>query len=160
VVAFGGASGGAVMKITGTTQDVRLDVSTERLSLVATGDAVTVLLPDDTTTRGRVTEVGRVARAGDGGGDPTVLVVVELDAASEVFDEAPVKVLVEKDAARDVLAVPVAALVALAEGGYALERVGAGNTTALVGVELGAMADGIVEVRGDIADGDIVVTAA
>ena len=89
-----------------------------------------------------------------------MLVVVELESASEVFDEAPVKVLVEKDAARDVLAVPVAALVALAEGGYALERVGDGNTTALVGVELGAMVDGIVEVRGDIAEGDIVVTAA
>ena len=160
VVALGATSGGVVMKTTGTTQDVRLDVSTERLSLVAVGDAVTVQLPDDTTTPGRVTEVGRVAQAGEGGGDPTVLVVVELETASEVFDEAPVKVLVEKEAARDVLAVPVAALVALAEGGYALERLGAGNTTALVGVELGAMADGVVEVRGDIAEGDIVVTAA
>jgi hypothetical protein len=160
VAALGGTSGAAVMKTTGTTQDVRLDVSTERLSLVAVGDAVTVQLPDDTTTTGRVTEVGRVAQSAEGGGDPTVLVVVELKAASEVFDEAPVKVLVEKDAARNVLAVPVAALVALAEGGYALERVGAGHTTALVGVELGAMTNGIVEVRGDIAEGDVVVTAA
>ncbi|HEY5876796.1 MAG TPA: peptidoglycan-binding protein [Ilumatobacteraceae bacterium] len=160
VVALGNTSGGAVMKATGTTQDVRLDVSTERLALIAAGDAVTVVLPDDMTTPGRVTEIGRVAQSGEGGGDPTVLVVVELESASEVFDEAPVTLLVEKDAARDVLTVPVAALVALAEGGYALERVGDGGATALVGVELGAIVDGIVEVRGDITEGDVVVTAA
>ena len=69
-------------------------------------------------------------------------------------------VLVEREAARDVLAVPVAALVALAEGGYALERVAADGTTSLVGVEIGTIVDGIVEVTGDVAEGDTVVTAA
>ncbi|MGD9701708.1 MAG: peptidoglycan-binding protein [Acidimicrobiia bacterium] len=160
VAPLGRESAGSVLKATATAQDVRLDVATDRLTLLATGDAVTVRLPDDTTAPGRVSEVGRVAHAGDGGSDPSVLVVVELESTSELFDEAPVKVLVEKDAARDVLAVPVAALVALAEGGYALERVGAGNTTALVPVELGVIVDGIVEVRGEIAEGDTVVTAA
>jgi hypothetical protein len=58
-----------------------------------------------------------------------------------------------------VLAVPVDAVLALAEGGYALEVVDEAGRTHLVGVELGVFADGMVEVRGDIAAGDQVVTA-
>ena len=56
------------------------------------------------------------------------------------------------------LAVPVEAVLALAEGGYAVEVVD-GATTHLVGVELGPFVDGQVEVVGDVAEGDTVVTA-
>jgi hypothetical protein len=55
------------------------------------------------------------------------------------------------------LAVPVEALLALAEGGYAVERVKADGTTELVAVKLGAFADDKVEVSGDLAEGDQVV---
>ncbi len=59
----------------------------------------------------------------------------------------------------DVLAVPVNALVALLEGGYAVEvvgrRRGAPRTS---GVETGLFEDGKVEVTGDgLAAGDLVV---
>ena len=160
LAAPGAPSGGAVISATSTDQAVRLDVATDDLSLVAAGDQVQVELPDGSTVPGTVASVGRVATAAEQGGDPTVPVVVELDAPAEQFDEAPVTVLVEREAARDVLAVPVAALVALAEGGYALERVADDGTTSLVGVEIGTIVDGIVEVTGDIAEGDTVVTAA
>ena len=56
------------------------------------------------------------------------------------------------------LAVPVRALLALAEGGYAVERVTATGTE-LVPVELGAFADGYVQVTGTVAAGDTVVVA-
>ena len=46
----------------------------------------------------------------------------------------------------DVLAVPVSALLALSEGGYAVEIDDGAGGTALVGVEAGMYADGWVEV--------------
>ena len=63
--------------------------------------------------------------------------------------------------ADDVLAVPVGALLALAEGGYAVEVVAADGTTSLVGVKLGLASDetDLVEVRGDLHEGDTVVVA-
>jgi hypothetical protein len=56
-----------------------------------------------------------------------------------------------------VLAVPANALLALLEGGYAVERVTDGGGTELVAVETGLFADGWVEVSGDLAEGDEVV---
>jgi hypothetical protein len=83
-------------------------------------------------------------------------VTLDPTAGAAGLDAAPVDVQLTRDAATGVLAVPVRALLALAEGGYALEVVD-GATTRLVGVETGAFADGYVEVTGDIADGDDVV---
>ena len=61
-------------------------------------------------------------------------------------------------AAEGVLAVPVEAVLALAEGGYAVE-VDDGTARRLVGVELGVFADGMVEVTGELSPGDQVVVA-
>ncbi len=73
---------------------------------------------------------------------------------------APVKVVVTTSTAEAVLAVPIAALLALSEGGYAVERV-EGDSSKLVGVETGVFADGLVEVRPAggvaLAEGDRVV---
>ena len=66
-------------------------------------------------------------------------------------------VAVERSRAEGVLAVPVEALVALAEGGYAVEVAGSGGTTTLVGVNIGAFATGLVEVTGELHEGDAVV---
>ena len=76
-----------------------------------------------------------------------------------VPDGMPVSVIVTTVAAEGVLAVPVEAVLALAEGGYALEVADAAGATHLVGVELGVFADGWVEVSGDVTAGDQVVTA-
>ena len=69
-------------------------------------------------------------------------------------------VSVVTSAAPGVTAVPVDALLALAEGGYAVERPVAGGGTELVAVEVGAFADGWVQVTGDLAEGDDVVVPA
>jgi hypothetical protein len=60
-----------------------------------------------------------------------------------------------------VLAVPVTALVALAEGGYGVEVVDSRGSR-LVGVEIGMFsdADDLVEVTGDLDEGDEVVVPA
>ena len=56
-------------------------------------------------------------------------------------------VSVVRERREDVLAVPVSALLALAEGGYAVEVVDGPGRTHLVGVETGLFEDGFVEVR-------------
>jgi multidrug efflux pump subunit AcrA (membrane-fusion protein) len=69
---------------------------------------------------------------------------------------SPVDVLVTIVEAEDVLTFPVEPVLALAEGGYAVE-VREGATTRLVGVELGTFAHGFVEITGDGVEGDEVV---
>ena len=58
------------------------------------------------------------------------------------------------------MAVPVAALLAVLEGGYAVEVVDASGSTHLVAVETGLFQDGWVEVtapNGDLTVGDEIV---
>ena len=69
--------------------------------------------------------------------------------AAQGLDEAPVDVEVISDRADDVLVVPVTALLALAEGGYAVEVVASDGSGFLVAVDPGLFADGFVEVTSD-----------
>ena len=135
--------------------------------LVKTGEAVTVTLPDGvSTTPGVVTSVASVANAaappdgstatqGPGGGSgagtaqDTVALTVRLTrpAAAGHLDQAPVSVNIVSAQARDVLAVPVSALVALAGGGYAVDVV-QGGTAHLVAVQTGLFAQTLVQVSG------------
>jgi hypothetical protein len=174
-VPVGGQVGGSVLGVTGATHVVTLELEATRQSLVHPGQQVSIVLPDGTTTTGTIFSVGNVATAddsgegdeGDSGGggggggetEPTIDVVVALDdpTASGSLDGAPVTVQVVTSAAENVLAVPVEALLALAEGGNAVEVVHDDGTTDLVAVELGAFADGWVEVTGEVAEGDEVV---
>jgi multidrug efflux pump subunit AcrA (membrane-fusion protein) len=64
---------------------------------------------------------------------------------------------VEIAAAENVLAVPVEALLALSEGGYAVEVADESGVTHLVPVTVGVFADGMVEIEGDIDAGTRVV---
>jgi hypothetical protein len=158
----GGQAAGPVLTVSGTSRVVTVALEADRQTLVEAGQAVDVELPDGTITAGTIATVGTVATVEESEetvpgetGDATVDVTVTLDDPSKgaAFDEAPVTVSVVTSAATDVLAVPVDALLALAEGGYAVERVSGGRSE-LVAVELGAFADGWVEVTGDIAEGD------
>ena len=166
----GGSAGGPVASVTSATRQVTVDLEADKQSLVAKDQAVQVKLPDGTLLDGTITEVGSVAESSGTDPitgeptDPTISVTVTLDDASQAgaLDQAPVTVQVVTSAAQGVLAVPVDALLALAEGGYAVERVGTGPQGAneLVKVETGAFADGWVEVTGEVAEGDEVVVPA
>ena len=91
------------------------------------------------------------------GGKPTIEVTIALDrGAASSFDATPVDVIVTAARAEGVLSVPVDALLALAEGGYAVEKVTPSGTS-MVAVEPGAFADGYVQITGDVAEGDEVV---
>ncbi|HET7489429.1 MAG TPA: hypothetical protein VFJ85_15990 [Acidimicrobiales bacterium] len=162
VATIGGAAGGPVLKVTGTARLVTVDLDAEYQAFVKTGMTVTVELPGGTKTPATVTSVGTVAQASQQGDSPTLPVVAMLadQAAGAGLDQAPVTVHVVTSAATGVLAVPVGALLALAEGGYAVEVVTGPATTRLVGVQTGTFADGWVAVTGALHDGDTVVVAA
>lgn len=163
---LGGAAGGEVLKSTGTTRsiEVRLDTAKQHL---ATPNAKVSVTVNGTTTTGTVTSVGQVAEeAKDASGQPTgkleinVTIAIDDPAAAGTLDNAPASVRFTKDTRKGVLTVPVGALVALAEGGYAVEVDRKGRRT-LVPVETGLFSNGKVEISGDgLGDGTRVVTTS
>jgi hypothetical protein len=119
---------------------------------VAIGDKVSIVMPDNATTPGVVSYVSTVATNPSGGNGPVVNVdVTPLDpAATGNLDQLPVNVWITTGTANNAWVVPVDALLALANGGYALEAVGNGGVHQLVAVTLGLFddADGEVAVSG------------
>ncbi len=158
----GASAGGPALRVTDTTRIIDVDLDATLAPYVHAQQSVAVVLPDEASTTGTVAAISAVATAGAQGSAPTVPVTITLDdqTAGGGFDQAPVSVTITTTHATDVLAVPVAALLALAEGGYAVEKVGLTGTSELVAVTAGAFADGWVEVTGDLIEGDKVVTAS
>jgi len=158
----GGGPALPVLSVSSTEREVVFRLPTDRQDLVKVGDEVTIELPDETQTVGRVVEVSRIVRQDPLNPSAAAYVEVRTQAvdpgATGVLDQAPVHVEVDRAAATDVNAVPVTALIALAEGGYAVEVVN-GSETQLVGVEVGTFADAWVEVRGAVEAGMRVVVA-
>ena len=163
--ALGGRVTAGIQVLTATSIErvVTVDLSADDQDLITPGDAVEVELPDGTSTTGRVETIGTVAiQPADGQGSSTIEVTIALDdpSATGTVDQAPVGVLITTLAREDVLAVPVNALLALLEGGYAVEVLAADGTVHLVGVETGMFEDGWVEIDvpgGGLAEGDQIV---
>jgi hypothetical protein len=136
---------------------VALDVALQHL--VKAGLPAVVTLPDGKTVKGKLASVGTVATAGEDEEHPaTIAVTVTITDQSKLgtLDQAPVTVSLISATAENVLTVPVAALVALAEGGYGVQVV-TGSTSRYVAVRLGMFADGRVEITGDgITEGTLV----
>jgi hypothetical protein len=142
-----------VLKYTGSARliTVSLDVADQRL---AVRDApVTVTLPDGKTVPGTIAAAQTVVVPADGssGSEDTTTVDVTVTVADQdalaAFDQASVRVAFTASQRENVLTVPVAALLALSEGGYGVEVV-KGTATEVVAVETGLFADGRVEVSG------------
>jgi peptidoglycan hydrolase-like protein with peptidoglycan-binding domain len=153
--------GTPILDATASSRVVTLALSASRQDLVHPGQAVTVELPDGTTVDGTVREIGRVATASQDG-STTVPVTIDLGASARLpdLDAAPVTVHVVTERHDAVLAVPVSALVALLEGGYAVEKVDASGAHTYSRVDTGLFQDGLVEVSGSgLAAGDTVVVA-
>jgi peptidoglycan hydrolase-like protein with peptidoglycan-binding domain len=158
------APGGPIYTVTSNRHQVTVDLDVSQQSYVKTGDRVDITLPNGRHVKGRISEVGRVAETS---GDPpnqttTIPVTVKLDnpRAGGRLDQAPVEVYVTTQTRRGVLAVPVTALLALKEGGYAVETVDAAGQHQLVAVRLGVFSNGMVEVSGGgLRAGTKVVTA-
>ncbi len=164
---LGGPASGPVLAATSDRHVVTIALDTSQESQVQAGDAVSVTLPDGTTTPGVVSSVGTVATtsaSGSGGTTTTIPVQVKLTdpKAAGSLDQAPVTVYITTATARDVLEVPVSALMARSPGGYTVEVAGPGSTRRYVPVLVGIFDDnsGLVQVTGALTPGQRVVVAS
>ncbi|MQY05578.1 efflux RND transporter periplasmic adaptor subunit [Actinomadura macrotermitis] len=157
------APGRKVLTYTGTAKAVTVKLGVEDRRLARKGADVDVTLPDDSVVPGRITKVATVVEPAAEGKDPETKVEVEValkgakaQKAADAYALASVDVGFTAGTRRDVLTVPVAALVALQGGGFGVEVV-KGGTSAYVPVKTGLFAGGRVEVSGaGIAEGTAV----
>jgi hypothetical protein len=161
------AAGSEVLDASSTRRVVTIELDAALQSLARKGDGVEVLLPDQSSVRGRIAAVGRVAREKEASGSDAAAPDAEQELVIDVtvrlrsprglgrLDEAPVSVGLAQESRRNVLAVPVNALVARRGGGYGVE-LAAGRR--IVPVRTGLFAGGYVEVAGSgIREGTRVV---
>jgi hypothetical protein len=149
---IGSPAAADIVSVTSTRTVLTFDVP-DGLA-VEVGRSVEIALADGTAMRGRVSAVGKPV-SDPSGGPTTVPITVTPRKKADLGPAGPATGVLVVAARRDVLHVPVTALLALAGGGYAVER----TDGRLVPVRLGLVADGDVEVTG-IEDGAEVVVAA
>jgi peptidoglycan hydrolase-like protein with peptidoglycan-binding domain len=170
LVRTGAGAPAAALEYTATTKVVTVAADASAAGWAVKGTKVTVRLPDGKQVAGAVRSVGTEAAAapGDAGGESgsegapggratvTVTVSITKQAALRRWERGPVEVRYVGEERRDVLTVPVPALLALAEGGYGVELVVDGGTR-LTAVETGMFAGGRVEVSGAGLDAGMTV---
>ncbi|HTJ37182.1 MAG TPA: peptidoglycan-binding domain-containing protein [Dactylosporangium sp.] len=164
--------GDIVEHATSEQRAITVQVSTNILPHVHTGDSVVVSLPDGTSKTGTVTTVGAVssqqptAAGGQNAGQnpntpPTAAVVVTLTGdVPGIIEDAQVQVGFTVEAHKNVLAVPIPALRALPGAEYELLVADGGQSRHIkVAVGIFDQVSGLVEVRGDglAADQRVVV---
>ena len=131
-----------------TTQRVVALVPLSDRDLVSEGITVNVELPDGTDIGGVVTAINPSPIFDDQTGENAVEVTILLaEPVSEVWIGATTDVQITETLIEDALVVPATALLALVEGGYAVEVVAEDGSVRLVGVDTGLFVDGDVEVR-------------
>ncbi|MDV9174928.1 hypothetical protein R6V09_33055 [Streptomyces sp. W16] len=143
---------GDLMTVSSTTKKVSVPVDATQVGTMSRGDRVTVTLPDNSTVKGTIDVVGSTAATdnsqGDSGGSApaqlTVTVSLSDTGAVRKLTSAPVQVAFTSESHKGVLAVPVGALLALSEGGYAVQLPGG----RLIAVKTGMFAKGLVEISG------------
>ncbi|MFF9068161.1 peptidoglycan-binding protein [Streptomyces sp. NPDC014891] len=150
---LGSTVGENTLTYTGTTRKVTVNASAAEAAWAVRNAPVTVTLPNGDPVQGRVAAIGKQATAPEGGGEGggqgrpatiPVTVAIEDQGAVGRLESGPVTVEYVGKEVKDVLTVPVSALVALAEGGHGLETADG----RFVAVKTGLFADGNVEVSG------------
>ncbi|MER7367562.1 peptidoglycan-binding protein [Nonomuraea wenchangensis] len=144
----GARAGATAVTVTDTTLIVHIDLPVTNRRLVTPRAQVGLESPSGERVTGRITSIGSVARLPqEQGGGPTLDVEVTLDGELGGYDQAPVAVAIRGETRPGVLSVPVEALLAVREGGYAV-RVVEGAGRRLVKVTTGLFAAGRVEIAG------------
>lgn len=153
---LGDPSAADLLAVTGTAQTVTVPVDVQDLGSIKRGQKVDVIMPDQSTVAGQVRAISTsVHGAEEEDGNPNVPqlnVTIGLQTKKLPGNITAAKVDVKFTAVsrKKVLAVPVGALMALREGGYAVQVTGG----ELVGVQTGLFSKGLVEISGDgVAEG-------
>ena len=152
------SAGQVVLQVTTTKRQVQVPLDATQQSDIKVGDKVSIVMPDNATTPGIVSYVSNVATtpssgtSSSGSSTPTVEVNITptVPAATGTLDDLSVNVWITTAVAPDAYVVPVDALVAMSNGGYALEAAGATGTHYLVPVAVGLFDDAneMVQVSG------------
>jgi peptidoglycan hydrolase-like protein with peptidoglycan-binding domain len=159
-VQLGAPAGGDLMKVTGTDRAVAVELEKSKQRYAKVGDKVELEITGGKPTTGTITGVAQGADSGLPGEKPKLAVTVVLDdqSAAEGLDAVSASVLFTVGKRENVLTVPVGALLALTEGGYAVE---AADDHRLIAVETGLFAKGRVEISGEgVTEGLRVVTTS
>jgi peptidoglycan hydrolase-like protein with peptidoglycan-binding domain len=150
-------AGTALLKVTGTALVATATVSYDQMARLSPGTSLNVSLPGGRTARGKVTSLNIGAQDDSGKGtednkqQAEVTVSLTDQKVATAAGPGPATLTVTDRKADKVLAVPVTALLALAEGGYGVEVVGADGRTRTVPVTIGLVADA----RAEITEGDV-----
>ncbi|MDR1118769.1 MAG: hypothetical protein LBL01_05680 [Bifidobacteriaceae bacterium] len=157
----GQSAEGPVVSWTSTTVYAFVsDLTDSQTKLITTGAEVEVKLVDGSLVEGVVADVTAARQ------DPNTYETIPARARIDIEDQAALKengisgvtLTIIQDEAADTLVVPVTALLALSEGGYAVEK--ADGT--LVGVDVGLVQDTraqVIPTQGELEEGDEVVIA-
>lgn len=149
---LGQPAAGDVLQVTSTDRVVTATVAQRDAEPFAVGTAVRVLVNGG--GEAMAGEVVDAVPAESDDGKQNVTVTVSFDAGDRHLPEAAsAQVVAPGHTERDVLSVPVSALVAHGSSGYAVDVVGKGGQTRRVPVEVGFVADGRAAVTGDVAEG-------
>jgi hypothetical protein len=171
----GAQPGGQPYLVTTDRRVVTVPVTPD-MPVVRVGQLVSIILPSQGTMSGRVTSIGPppppaslggTGNGGTGGGsaaaqDATsfLFIAPANAAATGTGDNVAVQISLAISVARDVLAAPVSALLALSGGGYGVEVVQPSGAHRLVGVRTGIFASGLVQISGaGLAPGTKVVVS-
>jgi hypothetical protein len=154
-----------VAQATADTLHVQVNLDASQQGEVTKGDRAEVTLPGNTSVKGTVARLGRVAQTPEGKDalpeTATVPAFISLDdpGAARGLESAPVQVDVKTKGVESALSVPVTALVGKSGDGLAVEVVRADGRRELVAVKLGLFdtGSGRVQVEGDLRAGDSVV---
>ncbi|HWD85353.1 MAG TPA: peptidoglycan-binding domain-containing protein [Solirubrobacteraceae bacterium] len=163
-----GSSATEILQSSSTRLVVTVDLAASSQSEAVRGEHVTVEMPNNTTVNGVITQVSKVAQTsssdnsgagagaggsgaggtGSGGSSATIPVTIKLlgHITGVGLDQAPVSVNFAQAKAKNVLSVPVTALVATAGGSYAVQEAAAPHK--LVPVKTGLFAAGYVAISG------------
>jgi hypothetical protein len=138
--------------IDGTSPDhvVIVNLDARQQTLVQAGAGVDVALPNGSSVKGTITDVGTVATTSGSGAQQQTTIPVTITLADNAtagrLDGAAVSVSITRASRQNVLAVPITALLALAGGGYAVES--ADGRHRRIAVRTGIFSNGEVEVSG------------
>jgi peptidoglycan hydrolase-like protein with peptidoglycan-binding domain len=149
------APGQQPYQVTGAVRTVSVPLN-PNLPTTSVGERVSIILPSGASIAGRVSTIGPPPPAALGGSSGSgnrsgsdQLTVIPLRPA-RVYGETdvPVQVSLTTSSVRNSLAAPVAALLALASGGYGVEVVERSGAHRLLGVRTGVFAGNLVQISG------------
>jgi hypothetical protein len=163
---LGDAANTPLLTVTPTAKVVTVPVDATEVGAIKAGVAATIVRPDAEEIPGRVTDIstavdgGKDAGGGGGGsGPPKVNITVAPDNEHDLdaYNSAAVQIKITTETRAGVLAVPVGALVALREGGYAVQL----PDGTLKAVRTGMFSKDLVEISGQgVSAGLQVVTTS